>query len=274
MEFLIDRTIELVQGYSSHTEEQVRTGQWTIPRDVELYIHGGGLSGMWAIGTCAVLRTLEDHGHINIRMLHGYSIGALISVLYICQTTVEDCVKMYYSIQKHKCIPSGEELRSILDCILPSEAHLSCTGRVKIGVTKKFPRMSYEETSTFETREALIHVLMCSMSIPFITQNARTCIHTAVDGGIGNTLWGWSEPQEGYTGIELIPPYLGYRYVFSAQDPYIHILLIQGAMDMVYFAGNHPTSYIRTLRSKSWSGMKEHVLECVQTLRSQLPWNI
>ena len=135
-------------------------------------------------------------------------------------------------------------------------------------------RMSYEETSTFDTREMLINVLMCSMSIPFITQDIRTCIRTTVDGGIGNTIWGWSEPHEGYSGIELIPPYLGYRYVFSAQDPYIHILLIQGAMDMMYFIGKHPTSYVRPLRPKSWSGVKDHVLDYVQSFRAQLPWNI
>ena len=151
-------------------EEIMKDGAYKKFGDTELYIHGGGFSGLWAIGLMQVFRTLEDSGAMTIHVLHGYSIGAILAVFYACKLTTQQSIEAYYLLQEH-AHGSGlySACRDVIGRILPDNAHELCTGRVRIGMTQKFPFFWYREESSFPTRASLINAIVQSTSIPYVT---------------------------------------------------------------------------------------------------------
>jgi len=221
--------------------------------DVELYIHGGGFSGVWSIGVLQVLHALEETSALKIHTLHGYSIGAIFAVFYACNLTTRQIIDAYTKIQQTREGNTGLYCvcRSVLMETLPENAHELCEGRVRIGMTQKFP-LWYREESTFPTRLALIDAVVHSAAVPCITTTLSDSFYNYVDGMFGHTVWGWSPPRLGRTGIELLPPVLGYSYIFSPTDPYIYGLIMNGLTDVVYFLQKKPTKFIRTLSYMPW----------------------
>jgi hypothetical protein len=221
--------------------------------DIELYIHGGGFSGLWAIGQIQIFQTMEAVGAMKIHTLHGYSIGAIFAVFYACGFTTQESLAAY-SLLRDRSSESTlySACRDVLTTVLPDNAHELCTGRVRIGMTQKFPVMWYREESIFTTRMDLIDAVVRSASIPCITASISDTIHNYVDGLFGYALWGWSPPRIGRTGIELLPPCIGYTYVFSPTDPYVYGLILNGLTDLVYFLQSKPTRYIRLLSYLPW----------------------
>ena len=69
--------------------------------DTELYIHEGGYLSLWAIGLMHVFRSLEDSVAMTIHVLHGFSIGAILVVLYVCKLTTHQGIEAYYLLQEH-----------------------------------------------------------------------------------------------------------------------------------------------------------------------------
>lgn len=231
--------------------------------DVELYIHGGGFSGMWSIGLLQAFHTLEEADALTVHTIHGYSAGALFAVFYACNLTTRRSIDAYTILQKQYKSNSGlcSACRMMLLDILPDNAHELCEGRVRIGMTQKFP-LWYREESTFPTRLALIDALVNSASIPCITSNLSESVHNYVDGMFGHTVWGWSPPRLGRKGIELLPPCMGYSYIFSPTDPYIYGLIMNGLTDVIYFLQQKPTKYIRILSYMPWHvGLLTHFLD-------------
>jgi hypothetical protein len=221
--------------------------------DTELYIHGGGFSGLWAIGQIQIFQTMESVGAMKIHTLHGYSIGAIFAVFYACKFTTQESLAAYTMLRdRSDNLNLYSACRDVLTKFLPDDAHTLCTGRVRIGMTQKFPVMWYREESTFPTRNALIDAVVNSASIPYITASLSDTIHNYVDGLFGNTVWGWSPPRIGRIGIELLPPCVGYTYIFSPTDPYIYGLILNGLTDIIYFLQSKPTKYIRPLSYMPW----------------------
>ena len=222
--------------------------------DTELYIHGGGFSGVWAIGQIQIFRSLEAAGALHIHTLHGYSIGAIFAVFYACNLSTHETLAAYARLRARS--DAGATLyhacREVLQDVLPPDAHLHCTGRVRIGMTQKFPMLWYREESEFPTRTALIDAVVRSASIPYVTSSLSETMHHYVDGLLGYAVWGWSPPRIGHTGIELMPPCLGYTYVFSPTDPYIYGLMLNGLTDIIYFLQSKPTKHIRPLSFLPW----------------------
>jgi hypothetical protein len=241
-------------------EDIMKGGAYKKFGDTELYIHGGGFSGLWAIGLMQVFRALEDSGAMTIHVLHGYSIGAILAVFYACNLTTQQSIEAYYLLQEH-AHGSGlySACRDVISRVLPDNAHELCTGRVRVGMTQKFPFLWYREESSFPTRASLINAIVQSTSIPYVTAPITETVHNYVDGLFGHTIWGWSSPRLGRSGIELLPPCIGYTYVFSPTDPYIYGLIINGLTDIIYFLQEKPTKYIRHLYYMPW-----HVGKLVQ----------
>ena len=249
--------IESVCSAAKEACEQVRKmhASQACPHlgDTEIYFHGGGFSGLWGVGILEIMHTLEEVGALQIKMLHGYSIGAIFAVCYACDMTTNDAICMYHQIQM-ACSTSGlvGAFRECIDSLLSHDAHERCTNKVRIGMTKKFPCLWYEQVSTFPTRDSLVDALVQSAAIPFFTASVRDVVRHCVDGAPGNVIWGWSPPRFGRTAIELCPPVVGYKYVFSPSDPYIYGLIIHGITDMIYYLQGKRTKYIRKLTWMPW----------------------
>jgi len=243
-------------------ETTITTGSYGRFGDTELYIHGGGFSGLWAIGLLHIFHTLEEVGAMNIHILHGYSIGAIVSVFYACGFTTRESIRAYIMLQERV---NGSGLytacRDILSKVLPDNAHELCTGRIRIGMTQKFP-LWYREESVFPTRASLIDAIVNSASVPGVTASLSDSVYNYVDGLFGHTAWGWSPPRLGRSGIELLPPSLGYTYIFSPNDPYIYGLIMNGLTDVIYFLQKKHTKYIRHLSYMPWHvGKFTHLID-------------
>ena len=273
--FLVDSLCRATDEASNrvrdiYADEKVMTeGTYTQFGDTELYIHGGGFSGIWAVGIMQVFRTLESSGAMKIHILHGYSIGAILAVFYARNLSTKQSIEAYYLLQEHA---DGSGLysacRHVMQRVLPENAHELCNGRVRIGMTQKFPILWYREESDFPNRESLIDAIVNSTSIPYVTAPVTDTVNNYVDGLFGHTLWGWSSPRLGRAGIELLPPCIGYSYVFSPTDPYIYGLIMNGLTDIIYFLQNKPTKYIRNLSYMPW-----HVGKFVRFV-DRVHWNL
>jgi hypothetical protein len=190
---------------------------------------------------------------MKIHTLHGYSIGAIFAVFYACKFTTQESLAAYTLLgDRAGATNLYSACRDVLTKVLPDDAHTLCTGRVRIGMTQKFPVMWYREESTFATRKDLIDAVVNSAAIPYITSSLSDSIHNYVDGLFGHTVWGWSPPRIGRIGIELLPPCIGYTYIFSPSDPYIYGLILNGLTDIIYFLQTKPTKYIRHLSYLPW----------------------
>lgn len=231
--------------------------------DAEIYCHGGGFSGLWGIGMLRIMHTLEDIGAMKIHMLHGYSIGAIFAVFYACDISTSDAISAYHVIQTYANTQGlVRSFRESIKQILPGDAHVRCSGRIRIGMTQKLPCMWYNEISEFADHDALVDAIVQSASIPFVTASASNVVRNCIDGVVGHMLWGWSPPRYGRTGIELVPPCIGYSYIFSPSDPYVYGLIIHGITDIVYFLQGRHTKFVRRLQWMPWhAGMYSTIVD-------------
>ena len=225
------------------------TGDGVQYGDTEIFIHGGGFSGAWGIGILAILHTMETSGSMRIHMLHGYSIGAILAVCYCCDLSTKDCLDLLRRF--HDDVSLQGSCREVMTQYLPEDAHLRCSGRVRIGMTRKLG-IWYRECSEFSSKTEVVDALVCSSSIPGVTATMSDSVRGYIDGIFGQTVWGWTAPRFGHTGIELIPPAMGYTYVLSPNDPYVYGLIVNGLTDMIYFLQGHRTKFIRELSYMPW----------------------
>jgi hypothetical protein len=73
---------------------------------------------------------------------------------------------------------------------LPDDAHIRCSGRLYISITKLFPYPHNRIVSNYPTRNDLIEAILASMCLPliFLRSIVRTRVGWAVDGGFTNDL--------------------------------------------------------------------------------------
>ena len=248
------------------------SGAYRVSGRVVLYIHGGGMAGIWGFGLFDALRELESSRCATICGLHGYSFGAILAVMYACGVSTGDAVRAYRLLSDDgECagIVQTGLCRRLVETIipglggplLPPDAYRRCTGVVHIGRTVTNSAARYTEVSTFGSNDALVEALESSCRIPGVTAPVSSVWRErSVDGVFGMLLWGWPESDAstpaGRHGecvrIECVPPAVGYTYIFHLGDPYAESLVLQGTIDMGRFLRGWPTPNIRMLKSHVW----------------------
>ncbi|CAI5460018.1 unnamed protein product [Closterium sp. Yama58-4] len=142
-----------------------------------------------------VAQYLLDHGYITESTpLAGASAGALVSAVVatgveprslipLAKLVAADCRKNGTAFR------IGVLLRGVLNRILPDDAHIKCSGRIRVAITQVFGSPRGWLVDAFESKEDLINALMASSFVPgYLEPRATTSFRnrTCVDGGISH----------------------------------------------------------------------------------------
>ncbi|XP_003747920.1 patanin-like phospholipase domain-containing protein [Galendromus occidentalis] len=139
-----------------------------------LSFSGGGFLGIYHAG---VLQAFKDFApEITTRKVLGASSGALASCFLVCDLPVERAVDVVARMAVHcRSLSLGpldpgfdifNIMRDGLEKCLPEDAHIRCSGRMFISVTRAFSQRN-EIISVFDSREELINAVMASCFIPY-----------------------------------------------------------------------------------------------------------
>ena len=141
----------------------------------DVVLPGCGMHAYHWLGHVLAMRVLERRGAMRVRRLYGGSSGAVLAVLYACGVPFDEWRRHYDETRRR--LAAGEWLadiyRSVLEAVLPADAHERCTGRVVVVLAEvgaALPRRAM--VTTFETRESLLEHVYASTLIPFVTARA------------------------------------------------------------------------------------------------------
>lgn len=153
----------------------------------------GGLLFPYFVG---VASALDDHGILTRdTKMAGSSAGSLISAFYHAGMSPEELMEGCLRVS-HDCRLNGTRgrLRFVLEEVvrnmLPDDAHLHCSGKAFIAITKIYPFQN-ELISEFESRDDLISTLLASCHVPVWFDNTLLTSHRnslCMDGGLTNLI--------------------------------------------------------------------------------------
>ena len=162
-----------------------------IFRDCDLVLPGGGFSAFWFELGCAYDR-VNEHTRVG-----GWSAGVLAAIALLCIERgphIEDRIIFFAKVrdaarlaQERAKRPIERMLFHFLDILLPSDAHLRCSGRLLILVTTT--SLSPRAHSHWHSRYELIRCAIASCHIPLLTSWSLLETHyISFDGGLSRFL--------------------------------------------------------------------------------------
>ncbi|KAA0183749.1 Patatin phospholipase domain-containing protein 2 [Fasciolopsis buskii] len=161
---------------------------------------GCGFLGLYHVGVCCCLKKLAPHLYQN-KHISGSSAGAIAAVCLVCDVNIAECVQymceLINNARRYLLGPFDprfrvtEHLREGLNRILPSDAHVICSGRLSISMTS-FATGKNVVVNQFRDKYELINAVLCSTFIPifsgFVPPTFRG--QPVLDGGLSdNLLW-------------------------------------------------------------------------------------
>jgi hypothetical protein len=152
--------------------------------DVALVVPGGACGALYTAAGVALMLELERAGVARVRAYHTTSAGSVLCAGALCVATTP--AEVFERTLDFLAFAHGrrhthwieETVAAHMDAILPADAHVTCTGRLVIGVTRGARR---EAISAYETRDALVRAIAESCRLPLITAPAR-CVFERHDG--------------------------------------------------------------------------------------------
>ncbi|GJP41376.1 hypothetical protein CLOM_g1048 [Closterium sp. NIES-68] len=172
-----------------------------------------------------VAQYLLDHGYItDSTPLAGASAGALVSAVVATGVEPRSLMPLAKLVaadcrQNGTAFRIGVLLRGVLNRILPDDAHIKCSGRIRVAITQVFGSPRGLLVDAFESKEDLVDALITSSFVPgYLEPRAATSFRNrmCVDGGISHfipptaskhTVRVCAFPASGYgmTGIDINP---------------------------------------------------------------------
>ena len=159
-------------------------------------VSGGGQ--LWPYGV-GVGHYLHTHYDLQSVRLFSSSCGCFATVPLALNESPVDWCKRDWS----KCLEHFSS-RSWLGCLfdskqfyydlwnnyLPEDAHIRCSGRLYLSITKLFPYPRNRIVSHYPTRNDLIETILASMCLPVIFLRSIVCTREgwSIDGGLTNDL--------------------------------------------------------------------------------------
>jgi hypothetical protein len=142
------------------------------PLDVSVVVPGGACGVAYTATGVALLLELERAGLVRVRAYHTTSAGSVLCAgALCCAPTTGEMLQLALELfavahdRRHTHWPI-ETIASFADATLPADAHVTCTGRLVIGVTRGARR---ETVRAYETRDALVRAIVDSCRLPFVT---------------------------------------------------------------------------------------------------------
>eukprot|EP00210_Caulerpa_lentillifera_P008685 g8284.t1 len=163
------------------------------PTEIGFGFSAGGLLFPYFIG---VASCLNDHGILTRdTKMAGSSAGSLISAFYHAGMSPEELMEGCLRVS-HDCRLNGTRgrlrfvLEDVVRIMLPDDAHLQCSGKAFIAITRLYP-FKNELLSEFESREDLISALLASCHVPVWFDNTLLTNYKnslCMDGGLTNLI--------------------------------------------------------------------------------------
>ena len=159
-------------------------------------VSGGGQ--LWPYGV-GVGHYLHTHYDLHSVRLFSSSCGCFATVpLALNESPVEWCKRDWSKCLEHfsargwlGCMFDSKEFYyDLWNNYLPEDAHIRCSGRLYISITKLFPYPHNQIVNHYPTRDDLIQTILASMCLPlvFLRNIVWTRYGWAVDGGFTNDL--------------------------------------------------------------------------------------
>jgi len=216
--------------------------------EFDLILGGGGLRGYYHIGLCKILKYYETKKQIKIRNIIGVSAGAISAITYACSLDDDLWIKSYYQIKKLNNIYDLDiAVIEVIKNILPKDAYLLCTKKIKIGLSK-LTLFGFQETyiDKFDSNEHLLNVLSAAIKIPFFTTSSifGQTINNYIyyDGFLTNNVlpivYNNDIPQLVIDTQKIIYP--GYLSLVPV-DSFIELLVIRGFYESLQFFNEEHT---------------------------------
>lgn len=143
---------------------------------MNLSLAGCGFLGIYHAGVASCFK--EYAPNVLVHKISGTSAGALAAASLICGCSMgqvtSDILKIAISARKYTLGPFNPKfsivrvLRERLDQILPENAHVICTDRLFVSVTRVSDGQNVI-LSHFDSKEELIQALLCSSYIPIFS---------------------------------------------------------------------------------------------------------
>jgi hypothetical protein len=168
-----------------------------------LIFPGAGSFLWWTAGTIQALQERLDLKHGNFSF-YGASAGSVSCVMAACDVDMHTAMQLNFDLpSKSDGYTHGQLIEMWLHQMLPSDCHITCSGRVNISITTitmSFLPLHRIVVNTFSSKQDLIDACMASCHIPFFIDGnfSRTFHgHMCVDGSflflLHNTPWSGPE---------------------------------------------------------------------------------
>ena len=209
--------------------------------ECDLVLSGGGFAGFYLMGFFVLLEKLIISNKLKIRNIYATSAGVLTAVLFLCNIDINKWLIYYYDyIDNSNNINVSKFLIQTLRNILPTNAHILCSGKLNIYLTKiNYFKIKSVVINTFETFDYLIQVIEASINIPYII--SHNCYGTLInnelyyDGGFTrNTplIYNNDLPQLLVKTHKINYPLIS---KFFLNDAYLELLVLRGIFESYDF---------------------------------------
>jgi hypothetical protein len=228
---------------------------------------GGGFRSYYHLGFFKVIKELSKEKKIYIRNIIGTSSGAISAVYHVCEISDKDIISSYSIIrdQMSQGLSLHDATIYTLRQVLPVNAHIICSGKVRIyvsvlGWTGLYPKY----IDHFETFEDLIKALSASINIPYLTSRSLTGTwindFRCYDGlftSIVPSIQFHNIPQLEISTHKVLYPT---RYTLNPGDPHIYLLGFRGLIEAQnFFNGlNNFNSIIRWIEPRTGNKQKSN----------------
>ncbi|CAL1263795.1 unnamed protein product [Larinioides sclopetarius] len=164
---------------------------------INLSFAGCGFLGIYHVGVASCFR--EYAPHVLVSKIAGASVGSVAAAALICDVslgqTTTDILSVAVKARSQTLGPLSPRfdlnaiLRERLENALPENAHILCSGRLFISVTRWSDNQNVI-LSQFNSRQELIQALLCSCFIPYYSgiNKPKFQGEVYVDGGLSDNL--------------------------------------------------------------------------------------
>uniref|UniRef100_A0A7S2XFS4 PNPLA domain-containing protein n=1 Tax=Lotharella oceanica TaxID=641309 RepID=A0A7S2XFS4_9EUKA len=214
---LWSRRRAVVSGPEKQPEEPLDTAACSLPlndADKVVSCAGAGIFVFWQLGA---LKYISTHFDLSNVTLHGGSAGAVLSTFIASGVDLNHAVRVSYDIGMEARVWDrwnhfglfGPLIRKWLEILLPDDAHIRCSNRVRILLTR-VPGFRQQYVSQFATREELINAVMASVHVPFFLnwkplKSFRGAYY--MDGTLDDFVTGENSPILGCNGKAFVVDY-------------------------------------------------------------------
>ncbi|TKR83291.1 hypothetical protein L596_016911 [Steinernema carpocapsae] len=141
---------------------------------INLSFSGCGFMCIYHAGVCAAIK--EYAPKLALNKVSGASAGSIAAAALVCDVSISEATRAILTVVTkareralgalHPSFNLMGLVRENLQRILPEDAHIKCSGRLEVSLTKVATNENVI-VDTFETKQELIDAIVCSCFIPF-----------------------------------------------------------------------------------------------------------